>query len=55
MYTTIVVIIVCSRLYATIDRQRINTRGNRHTHHRTQINQFLIENVYRLYMVYAMV
>nr|DAF70729.1 MAG TPA: hypothetical protein [Caudoviricetes sp.] len=31
-------------MYATIDRQRINTRENRHTHHITQITQLLDDN-----------
>nr|DAK10871.1 MAG TPA: hypothetical protein [Caudoviricetes sp.] len=53
MYKTIVIIIAYIRLYAFVYCQRINTRENRHTHHRTQINEFLIDNVYRLSMVYA--
>lgn len=52
-YITIVIIIVYIRMYAFVCCQRINTRENRHTHHTTQIQQFFIENVYRLLMVYA--
>ena len=38
-----------------IDSQRINTRGNRHTHPIGQINEFLIEKHYQITWVYAAV
>lgn len=53
LHTTIGIITALYCLYACVYCQRINTHENRQRHHRTQINEFLIDKHSQIRWVYA--